>query len=565
MLFISLLIVSCLAGNGLNVQDQLLLTPYPKSVTAAFLDPLSIALTPKISMNLPDLCQNDEGCLKFMKFNFNHTITYPLQRQMNIEDFRVSQFEAIDLPRITPNIASSAIAISIDFTGKTIAEVYPKLAIGIDESYTLNVDTDGITISAATVYGARHALETLIQLCRPYNGKFVIGQLPIHIEDAPRYRWRGLMVDPSRNVLSRPIFFRIVDALASLKCNILHIHVSDAQTFMYESKKYPQLHKKGAYDQKKVLTQSFISQLVKYGAMRGVIVYPELDTPAHTASWNLGYPGVVADCWDYIRNSKMRYGENVLTLNPTSENTFPIIEAVLKELGDNFGSDFVHIGGDEVWTGCWKNSKEYAQIQEWMAGKNISSLQGLEAYFNKYAQQQVINNGKKAIVWEEVYQKGSADKSTIVQVWNDIRLLKQVLDDGYKAFYSAGFYLDMQMPLCSEFVENSCTNPHHMWVWTNRDMYSNDPALDLTEKELDNLLGGEGCSWGESTDDQNFFDRVFQRFSAIAERLWSMSYVTDPESHEVRANYLRCLGVRRNIMKGTGPLYHSRCQLPEDL
>ena len=71
-----------------------------------------------------------------------------------------------------------------------------------------------------------------------------------------------------------------------------------------------------------------------------------------------------------------------------------------------------------------------------------------------------------------------------------------------------------------------------MWVWVNRDFYSNDPVKSFTPAQLENVYGGEGCSWGESCDDQNFFDRVFQRFSAIAERFWSESSVTNPNSHE---------------------------------
>ena len=123
----------------------------------------------------------------------------------------------------------------------------------------------------------------------------------------------------------------------------------------------------------------------------------------------------------------------------------------------------------------------------------------------------------------------------------------------------------MEMPLCSEYVDGSCQNPNHMWVWTNRDMYSNDPVKGLTPEQIENVLGGEACSWDESCDDQNFFDRVFQRYSAVAERFWSNQNVIDPESHEVRANYVRCLGLRRSFLKGTGPLYHSYCQVPEDL
>jgi len=555
VILIALFVSLSLAGNALNVKNQLILMPYPKSVSFQYLSTSSIQVKPNVQIQLSTNCDGD--CKTFMNSNFNHSILYPLSRQTGVKDFRLSLHKQIDFPEIKPSIAAVIDKVLVELTG---SEPFPALKIGIDESYSLEVNTQSIKIKAPTAYGARLALETLIQLIRIYEDKFVISQLPIMINDEPRFKWRGLMVDPSRNAISPEVFYKIVDGLASVKSNVLHIHLSDAQTFVFESKKYPKLSENGMYDQKFVLKQDFLKELVKYAASRGVIVYGEIDTPAHTASWNLGYPGVVANCWDYITSSAMRYGENVLSLNPANEETFKIIDALMEELSDVFGNDYVHIGGDEVWQSSWSKSAEYSQIKDFMNLKGLATLGELEAYFNKYAQQQVIAHNKQPVVWEEVYAKGSADKNTIVQVWDDIRLLKQAADDGYKAIFSSGFYLDKQMPMCRSYVPDSCVNTHSMWVWTNRDMYSNDPVKDMTDAEKQNVLGGEGCSWGESTDEQNFFDRVFQRFGAIAERLWSQETVTENESHEVRANYVRCLQLRRGFAKGAGPLYHSFCQ-----
>ena len=556
-----LLVATCLAGNGLNVRNQLLLMPYPQSVSAQYGSASSIALTSAVTMNLQSVCSSDPSCQEFMKFNFNHTITFPLQRQEGLKDFTISMFPEFDIPHITPSIAATISKIEIDFTKTTAAEVFPKLQIGNDESYTLTVSTSGVVIKAATAYGARHALETLIQLIRISNGKFVISQLPITITDKPRFQWRGLMIDPSRNVISRETVMRVVDTLASLKMNILHIHLVDAQTFMFESKDYPNLSLKGAYDQENVFTHTFISQLIDYAQKRGVIVYPELDMPAHAASWSLGYPGVAASCFDVA--ATYRYGENIVTLNPTNENTFPIISSVLKDMQASFKSDYVHIGGDEVSSICWKNCKEAQAIKDWMNLKGFATYGEVEQYFNKYSQEQVISTGAKPVCWEEVYTNGNADLRSVIQVWNDISVLKRAVDDGYKAIFSAGFYVDMQMPLCYNDDPDTCSHPYHMWVWTNRDFYKNDPVKSFTDAEKANVLGGEGASWGESTDDQNIFDRVFQRYSAIAERLWSSEKLTDPESHEVRADYYRCLALRRSISNGAGPLYHQFCDIPK--
>ena len=563
-----LCISSALCGNALDVKNQLLLVPYPKSVEAVYDSTETIQVTSALSYTVGDNC--DDKCKEFLTDNFNNTITTGLKRQEGLSDFRISLFKEIDLPRPSLDIKATIESVTIELTGGNKAlffngDVFPVFKIGVDETYVLSIQTDKIVITAPTVYGARHAFETLFQLIRiSEDKKFVISQLPIKITDEPRFKWRGLMVDPARNVLSPSIFKKIIDSLASVKANVMHIHLSDGQTFVFETKEYPELSKKAMYDQSKVLTQDFIKELVAYGAKRGVLVYGEVDVPGHTASWNLGYPGVVADCWDALIARNANYGENVPCLNPANEQTWKLLSSVLKEVGETFG-DYVHVGGDEVRTRAWSEAKEYEDIKKYMVDNKLASLEDLEKHFNKYAQEQVINNGKTPIVWQEVYANKVADKKSIIHVWSDSRLIKPAVDDGYKVIFSAGYYIDKQMPLCVSYdKENTCMNTHSMWVWTNRDMYANDPVKSLSEEELKNVLGGEGCSWGESVDEQNFFDRVFQRYSAIAERFWSDKTVTNPNSHEVRASYLRCLDLRRGLFMGTGPLYHSYCEYKTD-
>ena len=124
--------------------------------------------------------------------------------------------------------------------------------------------------------------------------------------------------------------------------------------------------------------------------------------------------------------------------------------------------------------------------------------------------------------------------------------------------------MNKQRPNCHYYDDNKCDEVY-MYVWTNRMMYSASSFADLTSDVEKGVLGGEASAWGESIDEQNFFEVVFQRFGAIAERFWSPSNITERESHEVRANYVRCLGLRKGILIGTGPLYHGICQLEQDI
>lgn len=169
---ISFLISFGLCGNGLDVKNQLLLMPMPKKVTANYNSPDSVIVTPSLSYIVGTNC-NDK-CKDFLNDNFNHTITTTLKRQEGLDDFKVSLHRSIDIPHYIPNQLATVDTVSIELITtdvfskipKAASDVFPKLNIGIDESYTLIVNKDGIAIRAANVYGIRHGLETLIQLVR---------------------------------------------------------------------------------------------------------------------------------------------------------------------------------------------------------------------------------------------------------------------------------------------------------------------------------------------------------------------------------------------------------------
>lgn len=548
------------AGNGLDVKSQLLIIPYPSKVSFNSTSSSGISFGSDISYKVTGK-SCDEKCTEFLKDNFNHTISFPLKQQEGLSNFRISLFKQIDIQIPTPTDPKKVTEIEVELLDD---QVYPDLNLETNNTYSLEINEKGIKVSASNVYGIRNSFETLIQLARIDGNNFFISQLPISIRDTPRFKWRGLLVDPSRNDIPPQFFYRIVDAMAAFKSNMMHIHLSDCQQFTFESKAFPDLHLKGLHDQKFLLTQDFIKKLSAYGKKRGVIIYGEIDVPSHTASWSKGYPDTVSDIWDFLKERKTRYGENVISLNPSNQTTFEIIEKLVGELSETFDSDFVHIGGDEVFTLSWIKSKQIERIKAFMAEKNLKDYKELDTYFNEFAINKVKENKKTPVVFEEVFEKKLPDKSVIIQVWNKLNLLKEVVSKGYKTFLSSGFYLDKQMPKCVEGNPdpNACVNSNYFYVWTYRDMYYMNPTRDLTEEEKKLFLGIEACSWGENADHNNFFDRVFQRFAAVAERNWSPENLRNAESLEVRADHFRCLGLRRGILNGTGPLYHSLCELP---
>jgi len=120
----------------------------------------------------------------------------------------------------------------------TSPEPDPKLTLSIDESYTLKINNNQIEITSATIYGFRHATETLYQLFEPNPTGIHITRLPINITDSPRFRYRGLMIDPSRNQLTPKHVPEIIESMSMLKLNVLHIHLTDAQQFTVEIQQF---------------------------------------------------------------------------------------------------------------------------------------------------------------------------------------------------------------------------------------------------------------------------------------------------------------------------------------
>jgi hexosaminidase len=135
--------------------------------------------------------------------------------------------------------------------------------------------------------GALHGLETLLQLLtKNKNGEFYFPLVSIH--DAPRFSWRGLMIDVSRHFSPVDVLKRNIDAMAAVKMNVLHLHLTDNEGFRVESKMFPQLHMKGSNGD--YYTQAQIKDLISFAEERGIIIVPEFDMPGHTKSWFAGYP-----------------------------------------------------------------------------------------------------------------------------------------------------------------------------------------------------------------------------------------------------------------------------------
>jgi hexosaminidase len=391
---------------------------------------------------------------------------------------------------------------------------YPVL--GEDESYTLDITPDGASIKAATVDGAMHGLETFAQSIQPGPDGFRASAM--HIEDQPRFAWRGLMMDVSRHFMPVETVERNLDAMAAVKLNVLHWHLSDDQGFRVESRLHPRLQQLGSDGL--YYTQAQIRTIVAYARDRGIRIVPEFDIPGHSASWLPGYPALASGKgpFEILRN----FGISLAVIDPTRETTYAFLDSFIGEMAALFPDKYFHIGGDEVNPRQWNESP---RIQAFEKAHEMKNAHDLQVYFNKRILRIVTKHGKTMIGWDEILHP-DLPKATVVHIWRNQASLANAAQQGYRAILSWGYYLDHLSP--AKFH------------------YGIDPlggaAAQLTAAQAKNVLGGEACMWAELVDSETVDSRVWPRAAAIAERLWSPRETTD-----VASMYARMEAVSRKL------------------
>ena len=383
---------------------------------------------------------------------------------------------------------------------KIITDRIGSVKLREDESYKLEVSAIGIVLKAATDIGALRGIETLVQLLdKDKNGYFFPA---VKIEDAPRFPWRGLMFDVCRHFMPIEVLKRNIDAMAAMKLNVFHWHLSEDQGFRVESKTFPKLTGMGSDGM--FYTHEEIKSIIKYCDDRGISVVPEFDIPGHSTAWFAGYPDYASAPGPYT--IERRWGVFDPTFDPTNEKTYEFFDAFFKEMAELFPNEYMHIGGDENNGKQWKSN---AKIQEFMKKNNIPDNHSLQAYFNKRILTILTKYNKKMIGWDEILHP-EMPKNIIIQSWRGIKSLDEASSKGYQVMLSNGYYID----LCFSTVDH----------------YLNDPipsSLKLSDTQKNLILGGEATMWAELITPETIDSRLWPRTAAIAERFWSPAEVKD--------------------------------------
>lgn len=304
------------------------------------------------------------------------------------------------------------------------------LEVGIDESYTLIISESKISLVSRTQVGAMRGLETLLQLLATDDqGYYFIGS---EINDAPRFVWRGLLLDVCRHWMPIEVVKRNIDGMAAVKMNVLHLHLTEDQGFRVESKVYPKLHLLGSDGN--YFTQEDIKTIVAYATARGIRVIPEFDIPGHTTSWFVGYPEVASAPGPY--RIERRPGIQDPTMDPTKESTYKFLKNFLTEMAGIFPDTYMHIGGDE------NNGKQWdanPQIAKFKKEQGFMSNHELQAYFNVRIAGILTGLNKRMIGWDEILDS-DLPKSIVIQSWRGKKTLADAAEAGYDVLLSNGYY-----------------------------------------------------------------------------------------------------------------------------
>jgi len=314
--------------------------------------------------------------------------------------------------------------------------------LGEDESYTLEITSAGAKLNAPTTLGVMRGLQTFLQLVQITPQGFAVPA--VVIEDKPRFPWRGLMIDSGRHFMPLDVIKRNLDAMAAVKLNVFHWHLSENQGFRIESKKFPKLQEMGSDGL--YYTQAEVRDVISYARDRGIRVVPEFDMPGHSTAWFVGYPELASAPGPY--SIERKWGVFDPAMDPTKESTYKFLDGFIGEMAALFPDRFFHIGGDEV------NGKQWdanPKIQEFMHSHGLKNNVELQGYFVERVQKIVARQGKTMAGWDEILRP-NMPSSIVIQSWRGQKSLAEAAKQGYRGLLSSGYYLDLNYSTTSHYT-----------------------------------------------------------------------------------------------------------------
>ncbi|NYH41950.1 hexosaminidase [Micromonospora jinlongensis] len=448
-----------------------------------------------------------------------------------------------------------------------VLRIRPELAA---EAYRLVSGPAGTTIEGGDSAGVFYGCQVLLQLLPPaiYRrspvGPALWAVPAVTITDAPRFGWRGAMLDVARHFMPKHDVLRFVDLLAMHRLNTLHLHLSDDQGWRVEIRRHPALTEVGAWRRESQLgatpdapgdgrphggfyTQDDIREIVAYAAQRHITVVPEIDLPGHTQAAIAAYPqlGVTGNALQ----TWTRWGINTNVLN-TEDTTVAFFCEVMDEVMDLFPSPYIGIGGDECPKEQWHTD---ARTQELMRLRGLRDENELQSWFISRIGEHVAARGRRVFGWDDILE-GDAPSGAVVASWRGMTGAVTAARRGFDVVSCP----DDQVYLDYRQSEDPREPIPFAVPLTLRDAYAFDPVPEeLTPDQAARVLGGQANIWTEHMDAPRIVDYyAFPRLCAIAEALWSpkeRSYEDFLPRLEAHLRRLDAIGVEYRPHQGPLP------------
>ncbi|MDI9636948.1 beta-N-acetylhexosaminidase [Geitlerinema splendidum] len=402
-----------------------------------------------------------------------------------------------------------------------------------EEGYSIVVTPSKVRIGSSKPQGLFYGVQTLRQLFPTQifrSGKVdgIDWTIPcVTVDDSPRFKWRGLMLDVARHFQHKQEVMTFIDAAATHKFNTLHMHLTDDQGWRVEIKKYPRLTEVGAWRSETVIgkntgeydgkphggfyTQEDLREIVAYAAARHITVVPEIDMPGHMMAAVAAYP----ELGDGKPAEIMKiWGVSSRVLN-TRPETVQFCKDVLDEIMDIFPSKFIHIGGDECPKDQWKaDPEEQARMKE----RGLKDEHELQSWFIRQMDSYLVSKGRRLIGWDEILEGGLAENAAVMS-WRGTSGGLQAAKEGHDVVMSptSHMYLDY-------YQSRSPDEPLAIGGFLPlQQVYSFEPIpKDLETGKHHHILGVQGNLWSEYMKDYKHVQYMaFPRACAVAEVGWS--------------------------------------------
>ncbi|MDI1366495.1 MAG: family 20 glycosylhydrolase [bacterium] len=411
------------------------------------------------------------------------------------------------------------------------------------EAYALDVAPTRVTLTAAKRAGLFYGAVSVWQLAVQDASKGPAMLPAVSIEDAPRFAWRGLMLDSARHFQSVETIKSILDAMAAHKLNVLHWHLVDDQGWRLEIKTYPKLTSEASWrtpagaagrDPRTgeavryggFYTQDQVRDLVAYAGARGVTIVPEIEMPGHALAPLIAYPRFG------MTNAPPRrimgdWGVFPYLYKPSDE-TFGFLNDVLDEVMDLFPSPYIHVGGDEAVKDQWKASPEVqAQIQ----ALGVEDEHGLQSWFIQRVEKHINARGRRMIGWDEILEGGLAPNATVMS-WRGVEGAVAAASQGHDAVLApdSTLYMDRRQSASAD------EPPGRIKIVSLKDVYDFDAApAALTDAQRAHILGLEATAFTEHMrTDERLEKMTFPRLIAVAENGWTPAAQHDWKSFSER-------------------------------